>query len=96
MTVRVLGRTHLEAWFTALYMHFGGYDAVARIAQYTSDQREKTDEDVQRFNRWLADQKKSAQNSIKKVRATNEVISHWNRENPDPLNSYTTSRLLRN
>ena len=27
LSVRLLGRAHLEAWLVALYVHFGGYEA---------------------------------------------------------------------
>jgi hypothetical protein len=36
MTVRILGRVFMEAWLVALYIHFGGYEALRRVAQNTA------------------------------------------------------------
>jgi hypothetical protein len=33
LSVRMLGRAHLEAWFVALYIHFAGYEALLKVAQ---------------------------------------------------------------
>jgi hypothetical protein len=35
MTVRLAGRALVEAWITAVYLHFGGYDALIKIVQDT-------------------------------------------------------------
>lgn len=83
LTVRVLGRTHLEAWLAALYLHFGGNEALTRIAQDTRDQLEKTDREIQQFDQWLADEKRSARRRLERVRAANEGIRRWNAANPD-------------
>ena len=34
-SVRLLHRAHLEAWLTGLYIHYGGIEAVTRVAQDT-------------------------------------------------------------
>lgn len=30
--IRILGRAHVEAWLTGIYLHFGGNAAIERIA----------------------------------------------------------------
>jgi hypothetical protein len=50
MTVRLVGRAFVEAWVTAVYLHFGGYDALARIVQDTRKQTETTDRELKTFN----------------------------------------------
>lgn len=36
--VRTLDRAHMEAWLTALYIHFGGHEALVRLARNTEYQ----------------------------------------------------------
>ena len=48
LSVRVLARTHIEAFLYALYIHFGGYDAVMRIQQDTRRSPETTHRDLAR------------------------------------------------
>jgi hypothetical protein len=83
LTVRVLARTHLEAWLTALYLHFGEEEALTRIARDARHQLEKTSQEIERFDKWLADEKKSTARRPTKVKATNEAISRWNAANSD-------------
>ena len=83
LTVRVLGRTHLEAWLVAVYLHFGGYEALTRIAQDSRYQLEMLNQEARQFDTWLATTKKATKKRVEKVKAANEGIAHWNVENPD-------------
>jgi hypothetical protein len=83
LTVRILGRTHLEAWLMALYLHFGGYPALTRIAQDTRYQLEMINQDAQQFDTWLATEKKSTKKRTRKVEEANKGITHWNATNLD-------------
>lgn len=83
MTVRITGRAFIEAWVTAVYLHFGGYEALTRIVQDTLKQTETTDKELQRFNQQLAKDKAKAEARLAKVRKDNAGISKWNDTHPD-------------
>lgn len=44
--VRILGRAHVEAWLTGTYLHFGGQDALRRIAEDTLRETEVTHKEI--------------------------------------------------
>lgn len=83
LTVRIVGRTHIEAWLRALYLHFGGQPALVRIAQDTLHQLHAMHQHVALFDHELADQKRTNRKRLKKVRVTNAGISQWNAEHPE-------------
>lgn len=83
LTVRILGRVHLEAWLTALYLHFGEDAALTRIAEDTLDQLQKTDQEAKQLDVGLATETKSAKKRLVKVKKANEGIAHWNETNSD-------------
>lgn len=82
MTVRILARTFIEAWLTALYLHFGGHEALERIAQDTVHQVQLTDKDLKEFDARLRQAKKTARRKLKTVATTNAGITRWNTSNP--------------
>lgn len=81
--VRTLGRAHMEAWLTALYIHFGGHEAVVRVAQNTECQTTAFVNDSQEFDKWLKGERKAARRSARKVEKANEHISLRNTSNPE-------------
>ena len=81
-SVRMLGRAHLEAWLVALYIHFGGFDALCRLAQEARHGLEGIDLEGKQFDQWLAAEKKAARRSGRKVAKTNSGIAYWNEANP--------------
>lgn len=81
--VRTLGRAHMEAWLTALYIHFGGHEALVRVAQNTEYQTTAFANDSQAFDKWLKGERKAAHRSARKVEKTNEHISLRNASNPE-------------
>lgn len=83
LAVRILGRAHVEAWLTAVYLRFGEYEALERIAADTLNDTQLANDAIKRFDSELAEAKKKAENKLKKVRATNEGISLWNAQHPD-------------
>jgi hypothetical protein len=82
MTVRILARVFIEAWLTALYIHFGGWEAVERVAQATADQVKRTEQDLKDFDTRLARARKAARRSRKVVTAANAGIAKRNARNP--------------
>jgi len=82
-TVTVLGRVYIEAWLTALYIHFGGHEALQRVAQDTAYQVRLTDNDLKEFDERLKRAKKNAATRVRKVRATNAGISGRNAAKPE-------------
>lgn len=90
MTVRILGRVFMEAWFTALYIHFGGWDAFERVAQNTVYHVAHVDRALKNFDAQIRHVKKRAKEKDKAVSRANVGIMQWNQANP----SQPPKRLL--
>jgi hypothetical protein len=76
---RILIRTHIEAFLFALYIHFGGIEAVTKVAQDTlflsySDQKD--------FVEWKKE-KKRARKARDSIRRNNEANARWNSTHPE-------------
>jgi hypothetical protein len=82
MTVRILGRVFLEAWLTALYIHFDGSEAIERIAQDTLYQVQLSDNDLKDFDQRLQRDKEKRTASAAKVLQANAGIAMRNAANP--------------
>jgi hypothetical protein len=82
MTVRILTRAFIEAWLTALYIHFGGYEAFERVVQGTAHQVKLTEQDLKEFDERLLQAKKTAKKRLKAVAKANVGITQWNAGNP--------------
>jgi hypothetical protein len=82
MTVRILGRVFMEAWFTALFIHFGGWDAFERVAQNTVYQVALVDRALKNFDAQIRRLKKRAKEKYKAVARANAGITRWNQANP--------------
>ena len=83
LSVRMLGRAHMEAWLVALYIHFGGYEALLKVAQDARHSLEGIEFEARQFDEWLAAEKIAARKSGTKVAKTNGGIAQWNEKNPD-------------
>jgi hypothetical protein len=83
LSVRMLGRAHMEAWLVALYIHFGGYEALLKVAQDARHSLEGIELEARQFDQWLAAEKAAARKSGTKVAKTNSGIAQWNGKNPD-------------
>jgi hypothetical protein len=81
--VRALGRSHTEAWLTGTYLHFGGPDALKRIAGDTLDATTTTHNALQRYDNELAEAKRKTRKKLKAIRKANEGITLGNARNPD-------------
>lgn len=79
---RLLNRAHLEAWLTGLYIHYGGYEAVARVAQDTRHHLQSAHNEAAEFDKWLAAEKKSARGRARRVERANKRLQQWNEANP--------------
>lgn len=83
LSVRMLGRAHLEAWLMALYIHFGGYEALVKVGQDARHALEGIAKEGREFDEWLAAEKRAARKSTEKVAKANSGISQWNEANPN-------------
>ncbi|MBD0694739.1 hypothetical protein BG452_17270 [Streptomyces sp. CBMA123] len=83
LAVRLLGRAHMEAWLVCLYIHFGGYPAVRRLAQAARHGLEGIDQEAKDFDEWLATAKKAARKRVRKVERANSGIAKRNESAPD-------------
>ena len=83
LSIRMLGRAHMEAWLVALYIHFGGYEALLKVAQDARHSLEGIEREARQFDDWLAAEKTAARKSGRKVAKTNGGIAQWNEKNPD-------------
>jgi hypothetical protein len=80
--VRLLARAHLEAWLIGLYIHFGEFEAVERLAQDTRHNLEATNNDAASFDGWLVGEQKNTRKRVRRVNRANDNISRRNEENP--------------
>ena len=88
MTIRIVARVFMEAWLTALYLHFGGYEALERIAQETVYQVQLIHNDLKDFDAGLPRARKKARQKAKAVSRANAHLARWNATNPSqPLKS---------
>jgi hypothetical protein len=53
-SVRLLQRAHIEAWLTGLYIHYGGFAAVTRVAQDTLHHLQAAGNEAAAIDQWLA------------------------------------------
>jgi hypothetical protein len=83
LATRVLIRTHIEAFLFALYIHFGGTEAVTKIAQDTLASLEATHNDFVTWDQWLEKEQKRATEARDKIRRNNDANAGWNAEHPD-------------
>lgn len=83
LTVRVLGRVHLEAWLVALYIQLGGYEALTRFARDTRHNLTKLQASADQFDAQLKAERKDARKRRRKAEAANEGISRGNASNPN-------------
>lgn len=73
----------MEAWLVALYIHFGGYEALLKVAQDARHSLEGIELEARQFDEWLAAEKAAARKNGRKVAKTNNGIAQWNGKNPD-------------
>jgi hypothetical protein len=83
LSVRLLARPHIEAFLYALYVHFGGYEGLSRVAQDTRASLEATHRDFVTFDRWLIREKKKLSRLRDRIRKNNASNSRWNEEHPN-------------
>ena len=83
LSVRMLGRAHMEAWLVALYIHFGGCEALLKVAQDARHSLEGIELEARQFDQRLAAEKTAARRSGRKVAKANSGIAQWNEKNPD-------------
>ena len=83
MSCRILGRAHIEAFLFGVYLHFGGHDAMDRIAQDTKESNERTLNELKRWREELERDRKRAEEKLAKVRVQNDGIRKRNAANPD-------------
>jgi hypothetical protein len=83
LATRVLIRTHIEAFLFALYIHFGGIDAVTKIAQDTLSSLAATHNDFVAWDEWVEKEKVRTAEARDKIRRNNEANSKWNAEHPE-------------
>lgn len=82
-TVRLLGRSFLEAWLTGMYLHYGGGDAFdAVLGNYEAAVRTNQSA-ADLFDAQLAARKKQSRKSKCKVDKANEAIDLYNEEHPE-------------
>ncbi len=83
LSARMLSRAHMEAWFVALYIHYGGHDALLKVAQDSRQELEGIEREAQEFNTWLATEKERATERGMKVARNNDGMAKWNAANPE-------------
>lgn len=82
IVVRILARVFMEAWFIAMYIHFGGWTAFERVAQETAYQSGLVARAFTDYDKRLMQTKKIAKRKGRAVAKANAGISTWNETNP--------------
>ena len=82
-SVRLLQRAHIEAWLTGLYIHYGGFAAVTRVAEDTLHNLEAAGTEAAAIDQRLAGEQRTARKRARKVQQANDGIRKWNEANPD-------------
>ena len=83
LAVRILGRAHVEAWLTGIYLHFGGNAAIERVAADTLNETGITDAAIKRYDKELKETKRKARRRVRKTRADNTGKTQWNAQHPE-------------
>jgi hypothetical protein len=83
LAVRILGRAHIEAWLTGVYLHFGGKTAVERVAADTRNETEITNAAIERYDTELKGAKSKARRRVRQTRADNAGKAQWNAQHPE-------------
>ena len=87
-TVRLLGRSMLEAWLSGMYLHYGGADALLAIIGNFEATVRATQKAADEFDKQLAERVKDATRRNVKIDKANAGIECWNeghRDTPRPL-----------
>lgn len=79
----VLYRTHVEAFLFALYIHFGGIEAVKRVSQATLASLRTTDNEIKAWDEWLKNERKRKAAACDKIRQNNAANFKWNAAHQD-------------
>jgi hypothetical protein len=95
LAVRILGRAHIEAWLTGIYLHFGGNAAIERIAADTRNETEITDAAIKRYDKELKEAKKKVRRRARKTRADNTRESAMERSASRRTTETVPRRALR-
>jgi hypothetical protein len=82
-SVRLLQRAHIEAWLTGLYIHYGGFAAVTRVAQDTLHHLQAAGNEAAAIDQWLAGERRTTRARARKVQQANDGIRKWNEMNLD-------------
>jgi hypothetical protein len=83
LAVRILGRAHVEAWLTGIYLHFGGNAAIERIAADTLKETKITDGAIKQYDKELKETKRKARRRARKTRTDNAGKAQWNVQHPE-------------
>jgi hypothetical protein len=89
MTVRILGRAHIESFIYGLYLHHGGYQALVRIKANAKELNLRLANDLTEWNEWLKTERTKKRRQLKRVRSHNEDLkernTHYNADQQLPL-----------
>ncbi|MFD7169395.1 hypothetical protein [Streptomyces violascens] len=90
MATRLLFRTHIEAWVACLYIHFGGYPALERLARAEARYQEGLQQEADSIDATLAAARKEARIRRKRVAKENAHKARWNAANPTEVGKTLT------
>ena len=78
MTLRILGRAHIESFIYGLYLHHGGYEALVRIMAAAKDLNLRLANALDQWNKWLEAEISRRELQLEKVRRYNESLRERN------------------
>jgi hypothetical protein len=97
IAVRILGRVFMEAWFTAMYIHFGEWEALERVAQSTAYHVKLVDQALNGYDERIRNAKKRAKKKDRAISKANQDVMHRNQIDPSraPMQLHPTPYVPR-
>ncbi len=74
MTLRIVGRAHIEAFIYSLYLHQGGYEALLRIMANAKSLNIRLANDLEEWNQWLTSERSRTKKRLRRIRKHNENL----------------------
>jgi hypothetical protein len=81
--LRLLARAHLEAWMVAMFLFFGGYDALVEVAGDYRYNAQAQQHSFDQYNAHLAAEIKNVTKRNETIRAANANRGRWNANHPE-------------
>jgi hypothetical protein len=83
VVLRLVARAHLEAWITALFLHYGEMDALEQVAGDLRYNLQTQQDHAMQYDKRLAAEHKRVRKLNERIQADNEQKTKWNSSHAD-------------